>query len=143
MSNQFLLWSMLLLPWFTLFFMRKEDIKRFMSVALFTVVTSLIISDMFQTLNIFAVRETIFPLSRISALDLGLIPVVTIWLFKFTYGRFWWYVLADAVMNLGFALLFFPWLNTQGIQADILATKSSRFLITTIHGLLLYTYQMW
>ncbi len=34
MSNQILLWSVLILPWLTLFFMKKEDIKRLMPASL-------------------------------------------------------------------------------------------------------------
>jgi len=29
MSNQLILWGMLTAPWLTLFFMKKEDIKRY------------------------------------------------------------------------------------------------------------------
>lgn len=134
--------SMLLLPWLTLFLIRKEDIKRFMPVALFATVTSMIISDVAGTLKLWVVRETIFPLSNTEILIISLIPVSAIWLFKLTYGRLWQYISADAVLNLMFAFIILPWFNTRGIIEDY-TTKSPHFLFATIHGLTLYVYQMW
>jgi hypothetical protein len=42
MSNQVLLWSMLILPWLTLFFMSTENIKKWTPVALFSALTSVL-----------------------------------------------------------------------------------------------------
>lgn len=142
MSNQTLLWAMLILPWLTLFFMKKEDIRRFIPVAMLTIITSMLLSEAAGTLGLWVVRENIFPLNSTLPLILSVNPVVTMWLFKFTYGRLWQYISVDTVFNLIFALIIFPWLDTRGIYEDN-ATSQSRIFFTTIHGLLLYIYQMW
>ena len=142
MSNQAILWAMLILPWLTLFFMKPENIRRFAPVALFTVATSMLLSETAGTLELWVVRENIFPLSSTLPLILSVNPVVTLWLFNFTYGRLWRYIAVDAVMNLVFALIVFPWLDTRGIYQDNV-TGQSRLFFTTIHGLLLYAFQMW
>lgn len=143
MSNQAILWSMLILPWFTLFFMKREDIKRYMPVALFAAITSILIVEVGDTLKWWAVKETAYPLHNISYLY-GLNPVLTMWLLRFTYGRFWLYMVIDAVLNLGFAYLVLNYfLSSRGIFLYIGITPFQTFLITTAHGILLYGYQIW
>lgn len=143
MNNQVILWAMILLPWLTLFFMKKEDIKRYMPVALFSIITSMIIVEVGGTFKLWTLRETISPLRHTFAYHLGLAPVVTIWLFKFTYRKFWRYIVVDAIYNLGFAFIFTPWLAARGIRENIQATSLSLFIIVTMHGILLYVYQLW
>ena len=143
MSNQVILWSMALLPWLTLFLMKRDDIKRFMPVALFGSITSIMIGDIGGTLKLWAFKESAFPLSHIFTYHLGLAPVLTMWLFRFTYERFWRFIAVDTILNLGFALIFAPWLAARGIRESINATSASLFLILTVHGVVLYIYQMW
>lgn len=143
MSNQLILWSILILPWFTLLFMKKEEIKRYMPVALFTVVTGLIILEIGSTLNLWAVRETVFPLSYTVPYIYGTFPVVTMWVFKFTYGRFWLYVATNLVLDLGFSFLIMPWVISRGIFEIINFTNFGGLLVTTGHAFLLYGYQLW
>lgn len=143
MNNQLILWSMMLLPWLTLFLMKRDDLKRFMPVGLLGAITSMIAAEAGISLKLWAIRETIFPLSLILPHRLGLAPVVTIWLFKFAYGKFWRYIAVDAILNLVYTFIFAPWLATRGIWANINGTYLSIYLIVTIDGLLLYIYQMW
>jgi hypothetical protein len=134
---------MLLLPWLTLFLMKKEDVKRFMPVGIFASITSMIIFEVGGTLNLWAAKETVFPLSHTAPYHLGLVPVVTLWLFKFTFTKFWRYIYVDLIYNIGFVFIMGPWLSARGIRENIGATSLSMFLIVTAHGVLLYIYQMW
>lgn len=143
MNNQIFLWAILILPWLTLYFMKKEEIKRFIPVALFTSITSMIIVEVGASYKLWALKETIFPLTHTFPYHLGLAPVVAMWLFKFTYEKFWRYLSVDAIYNLVFAYVFTPWLAARGIRENIVATSLSLFIIVTLHGLLLYIYQMW
>ncbi|MDD4766077.1 MAG: hypothetical protein PHF87_00640 [Desulfotomaculaceae bacterium] len=45
MNNQLILWSMMLLPWLTLFLMKRDDLKRFMPVGLLGAITSMIAAE--------------------------------------------------------------------------------------------------
>lgn len=143
MNNQAILWSMLILPWLTLFFMRKEDFKRFFTVALLAAISALVIADIGTTLHAWAGKENIFPLGSTSPITLGLFLIVTLWLFKFTYGRLWLFIPAELVLNLGFAFILEPWLIARGIHENILANNFNHFLNSTAQGILLYIYQMW
>lgn len=153
MSNQTLLGLVLILPWLTLFFMRKDEIKRFMPVALFTIITANIITEVGETFNLWVVKETIFPLSHTLTYELSLVPVLTMWLFKFTYGRFWRFIFADAIINIGFIYILMSFISARGIYEEFpsqplgltnfLTVAIHGPLLPTIHGALLYVYQMW
>lgn len=142
MSNQIIVWAMLILPWLSLFLMKREDIRRFMPLALFTMVITSITQEAGITLNLWHIRETAYPLSYTLSYVYGLAPVVAMWVFKFTFNRFWIYAMADTVFNLGFAFLVTPWLASRGIK-DLLTSKFNVFLIVTGLAILLYLYQMW
>jgi len=96
---------MLILPWFTLFFMKRGEIKRYMPVALFAIVLTTIIHDIGITLGFWVVQEAAFPFNEMMPYFYGLIPVLTIWIFKFTNGRFWVYMVTNAILDLGFYFL--------------------------------------
>jgi hypothetical protein len=61
MSNSIIMWSMFFIPWSSLFFMKKEEVKRWMPVTMFAVVLTTIIHDIGTTLGFWATRESIFP----------------------------------------------------------------------------------
>ncbi len=123
--------------------MRKEDIKRYMPVALFTVITSLLIFEVGGTLNLWVVRETVFPLSYSLPFVFGFLPVVAIWVFKFTYERFGLYVITNLVLDLDFNFLVMPLVVSRGILELINFTYLKGFFVVTLHAFLIYGYQLW
>ncbi|MCC5466156.1 hypothetical protein [Pelosinus baikalensis] len=144
MNNQILMWSMLFLPWLTLFFMNKEEIKRFMPVALFSALTSVLVVETGESLGWFIYGETTYPLRTSSYHIFGLNCVTTIWLFHFIYGDFWKYIIIDLVLNFGFIYLFHVYfLGGRGIFHEVGITPFINALITTTDGVLIYAYQMW
>lgn len=143
MNNQVILWSMFILPWFSLFFTKMDDIKRYMPVALFATITSILIAEIGDTLKWWTFMETAYPLHNMSYIY-GLNPVSLIWIMKFTYRRFWLFIIADAILNVGFAYLLLGYfLHSRGIFSYITLTPFHVFLITTIHGIISYGYHLW
>lgn len=142
MSNQVVLWSMLILPWATLFFFDKNELRRFLPVALLSIIISSVAQQAGITLGLWTVNQTIYPLNQTLSYIYGLAPVVTLWLFKYTYQRFSWYLGVDTLINLFFAYLFTPWLDSRGIK-DFTTSSLILFLIITAISLLLYLYQTW
>ncbi|VBB07301.1 Hypothetical protein LUCI_2545 [Lucifera butyrica] len=144
MNNQIILWAMLAGPFLTLFLMKQDDIRRYMPVGLFAAVASAIIGDVGITLGFWVHRETAYPLHSLMPFDIGLNTVITLWIFKFTYQRFWVYLVTNAILDLGFAFLLFQYyfpsinmLNLVGIS------PFQTFLIALILAVVLYGYQMW
>ena len=143
MSNQIILWSMLTMSWLTLFFMKKEDIKRYMPVNLLTIVTGILILEIGNTFQWWVVKETAFPFQNFSNLY-SLDPIVAMWLMKFLYGHFRLYLGVNAIMNVVFvygALDYFY--QSRGVFQFVGITPFLTFLIVTVRGILLYGYQMW
>lgn len=59
--NQIILWSMFIVPWLTLFFMKKEEVRRYIPVALFAAATSVIIHDVGLRLGFWVIQDVAFP----------------------------------------------------------------------------------
>lgn len=143
MSNQVILWSLTILPWFTLFFMPQDARKRFMPVAQFSIITSILFIEMGQTFGWFVWEEAAYPLKSPSYI-FGSNTVATIWLFYFLYGRFWTYVAVDTVLNFGFIYLFHVYyLGSRGIFHEVSLNPLLNVVYAIIIGILLYGYQMW
>ncbi|BBB93477.1 MAG TPA: hypothetical protein PKA28_19360 [Methylomusa anaerophila] len=144
MSNQVLLWLILILPLLTLFFMPKENIKRWTPVALFSALTSVIAVELGENLGWFIYEEAAYPLRTPSYIIFGLNIVVTIWSFHFLYGRFWRYIVIDTVLNFGFIYLFHVYfLGGRGLFHEVGLTPFLNTLIVTFDGVLAYGYQIW
>lgn len=141
MNNQVLLWSMFIVPWLSLFLMKKEDVKRFIPVALFTLSVSVIVTEIGITTGLWHIRENTFPLTLIPTYTYGLFPVAAMWILRFTYGRFWIYLIIELVVNLIYAYILLPWIASRGIL-DFNYHLISYF-IANGQGMLLYLYQMW
>jgi hypothetical protein len=144
MSNQVLLWLVLLLPWLTLFFIPKEAVKRLMPVALFSALTSVLAVELGENLGWFVYGEAAYPLRTSAYIIFGLNIVTTIWLFHYLYGRFWRYIIIDTVLNFGFIYLFHVYfLGSRGLFYEVGLTPLQNALIVTFDGVLAYGYQMW
>lgn len=142
MSNQVLLWGMLIVPLLTLFFMPREDIKRFMPVAFLSIILSILIVEVGEVLQWWHFKEAAYPL-RDPSYIYSLNPIITILIFRFTYGRFWLFLAADAVSNLVFSYLFLSYLGIRDILQYLKLGPFHVFIITTVMGVMLYWYQMW
>lgn len=142
MRNQVVLWATLVVPWLSLFFMKKEDIKRYMPVSMLQAIISMVLAQIGLTLKWWALKETIYPL-MLPVDSLGLFAVVNLWLFKFTFRKFWLYLAVEIVINFGFNTLYLslllPYLGiNENSQNPFIGT-----LMTTVVGLILYVYQLW
>lgn len=62
MRNQVLLWVMVIVPWLSLFLMKKEDIKRYVPAGLFSSFLLVILQEVGVANNWWYFRETIYPL---------------------------------------------------------------------------------
>jgi hypothetical protein len=141
--NQVILWGMFIVPWQTLLFMKKEDMKRFMPAALFAIVTGMLIEDMGVARKLWEIKENIYPLNELIPYTFGVFPVSVMWFLKFTFGRFWLYAIIETIMSIVFAYLIQPWLSNRGIRVLINATSFKALLPAFPHFTLIYLYQMW
>lgn len=141
MSNQLILWSMFIIPWLSLLLMKKEDVKRFISLGLFTLSLSIVVTEIGVTAGLWILQETTFPLAVIPTYIYGIFPVIAMWIFKFTYGRFWIYLVTELVLNISYVTILLPWIAGRGIITFYAPLVS--FFVAMGQGMLLYIYQMW
>lgn len=134
---------MFFIPWLSLFFMKKEEVKRWMPVAVFAALLSMVIHDIGVTLGFWATLEAPFPFYQILPYYLGFMPVLTIWVFKFTYSRFGLYMATNIILDIGFNFILLNYfLPSRGIFNFNLPPLLS-LPITLTHAVVIYVYQIW
>lgn len=144
MINQVFLWALFIVPWLTLFLMKREEIKRYIPVALFTSVTSVIIHDTGIRLGFWVVQDVAFPFYSLQTYLFGLLPVLTMWVFKFTNGRFGIYMLTNAILDFGFNFVGFGYiLPGLGILSLAGITSFLGWFQTLGHSVIVYGFQKW
>lgn len=143
MSNQVILWSMVIVPWLSLLFVKKEELKRFMPAALFAAITTILIIDMGVALKWWTIQESIYPLNEVLPITFGSFLAFDIWILKYTYGRFWLYNVVQALLGGVFIFLVQPWLSNRGIWVRINVTNFLAYLPAIPQWIAIYFYQMW
>ena len=138
MSVHTLFWLILIISWITIIFIKKKKVKRFMPAALFTAISSGVIYQIGNELKFWTIKDAIY-----SLLAYGPLPVAALWILRFTYGRFWLYAIVNAILDLGFAFLVFPWCGKIGVLGVGPWTGLIVYIINFIHAMLIYGYQMW
>lgn len=98
--------GLFLIPWLTAFFIPKKEFKKYTPVASFATLIVVIQSMLSVPFKWWKVKGG--PLTKIIndlSFILGPFFVGTIWIFRFTYGKFWLYSIANILMD---AFLAFP-----------------------------------
>lgn len=147
MLNKIILWIIFIGPWFSLFFIKREDIKRFMPAGLFATLLMLIYNVYAYNQNHWVLHDVLFPSLRplfVSGL-FGAFPIVTIWILHFTYGKFWIYLLTNIVLDFMFAVFPLDYLlqDVLGIYELVNITQWGRFIIFVIQSVIIYGYFKW
>lgn len=137
------MWSMFFIPWLSIFFMKKEEVKRWMPVAMFAVVLTTIIHDVGTTLGFWATQQSTFPFYQMIPYYYGTMPILTIWVFKFTYGHLGLYFATNTILDIGFNFFLLNYfLPSRGIFEFNISPFPS-VLITLMHAVVIYGYQIW
>ncbi|WP_156292117.1 hypothetical protein [Oceanobacillus salinisoli] len=135
--------GMLIIPWFSLPLLGKKTVKRFF-------LSSLII-------NILAVVESFFAhryqwwwfYKRLHPKLLGDIPLIfgpflvgSMWIFKFTYGRFFTYIKTNFLIDTFFIYIVMSWFKKIGYGSIIRLRKYQFSLLFIAKSLVLYGTQL-
>jgi hypothetical protein len=142
MSNQLILWSILLIPIISLIFVPRKDIKRYMPAALFTALTNIIIVDMGVSWNWWIIKESIYPLNEVLPLAFAFLAA-EIWILKYTYGNFTSFAVVEAFLSGIFILVVQPWFSNLGIWVRVNVTNFLAYVPAVFQFVLIYLYQMW
>ncbi len=143
MSNQVILWVMVIIPWLSLFLMKKEDIKRYMPAGLFSSFLLVILQEVGVANNWWYFRETIYPLGVFTPFTESVDIILPMWVLKYTYKRFWYYILVQIAGNIGFFFFLLPWFASRGIMSWPAYAGVIAFSFSVVINLCVYRFQMW
>ena len=145
MSNKLILWLMLIVPWLTLFFMKKEGIKRYISVTIFTTLLATIFFEMAYTYKWIEIMVAIVPWGHISNVSLVYGPffITTLWVFYFTFGKFWRYLVTNIVIDVIGAFLITYIFELRKISQLVSLSELHLVLIMVAVALISYGFQIW
>lgn len=143
MSNQVLLWAMVIVPWLSLFLMKKEDIKRYIPAGLFSSFLLVILQEVGVANSWWYFRETIYPLAVFTPFTESADLIIPMWVLKYTYGRFWYYILVEIVGNVVFFFIILPWFASREIMSWPAYAGLIAFIFATVINLLVYRFHMW
>jgi hypothetical protein len=93
------------------------------------------------------IKETILPWLKPAFVPgiLGAFLVVTIWIFYFTYGRFWIYLVTNIVLDFMFAIfpVHFIFQEKLRIYQLVTITPWGRYGIFVALSIVIYGYHFW
>ncbi|WP_193571459.1 hypothetical protein [Paenibacillus psychroresistens] len=138
-------WSLLILPWLSLFFIGSENLRRFMSVGLFvTVINTLLYQAAYyykwwREPGLFG-WDNVIPVPWIYSAYF----IATLWIFRYTYKRFWLYILVNLLLDGGYMFLWYPVQQKLGLASSqtTLAPLPTYALMISV-ALIIYLFQMW
>jgi hypothetical protein len=135
--------GLFVIPWLTIFFIPKNEFKKYTPVTTFAsllVLVQCILSNPFRwwTVKGGLLNKALNELSFI----FGPFFVGTIWIFRFTFGKFWRYAFINLVMD---AFLAFPanWIFQKFQVYKLVNFKPKHIFFTSIgYALIIYGYQL-
>jgi hypothetical protein len=133
---------MMILPWFTIPWLGKSAFKRYLPAGLF-------ISLMVRIINIIAKKrkwwwwyETLHPkLSGVVPFIWGPFLVGSVWILKWTYGKFFRYMILNSIVDSMFTYIIVHYLTKLGIASLVRMKKIQLMYVFTVFAILLYIFQ--
>ncbi|MDR3560373.1 MAG: hypothetical protein P4N59_02870 [Negativicutes bacterium] len=145
MSNYIFLWGTIILPWFTLPFLNRDEIKHYMPVALLGSLIATIVAELAVSLDWWIVKDNIFPFHNIAPYIYGAFPVGIIWIFKFTKKHFVVFMLVNAAFDFVLSYFILRYTAQSGILAvpDLNSASLRLFMVCMTEAVILFFYQLW
>lgn len=145
MINKIILWSLLITPWFTLLLMKKESIKRYIATTIFTSLLVTIVYEIAYVYKWWDLLVPIVPWGNITNVSYayGTFFIGTLWIFHFTYRKFWLYILTNIVVDGADAFLIRPLMQSRNIIHYTNISKLNLFFVMITLALIAYVFQRW
>lgn len=144
--TRLILVATLVIPWLSLFFMKKDSIKRYMPV---TILTSLIMTIIFQiayTYDWWTIHTYIVPWGYMIDVSFayGIFLIGTLWIFYFTAQNFWLYIATNLAMDAIFAFVVLKFLLPWAHVATYVNIRAWQYWLVMFGvSLVIYGYHHW
>lgn len=135
----------LLLPWTSLLLAKKDTIRRFMPVTIFTSFMMTIIFQIAYTYEWWVIHEYIVPWGYMIDVTFayGIYATGTFWIFRLTSHRFFLYAATNLIMDTFMCFVGLPLLGVLGIATYKNITPWEYLLVTYGLSLVIYVYHKW
>ena len=142
--TQIFLWILFIAPWILLLPLDSLKVRRFLSVAFFTILLTSIFWQVAEVWNWWKVTNNLFFLTNISAFNYGLLPVVTIYIFYFTYPSIWLFFGTNIIIDAIQAFVISPFIFQKlGFYKLNTMSDFGLFLLLISFVPIIYIYQRW
>lgn len=145
--NQIILWSLLILPYASLFLLNMDTVRRYMPVALFmTVIHTLAYQAAYHYGWWNEADSSLFGWDKVVPVPwvYGAYLVIVIWVFHFTFRKFWVYLTVNILLGALFMYIVYPIWQRIGIVSSK-STLPTIAIVAMMVGfsLIIYLYQLW
>lgn len=142
-----ILWSLLILPWASLFFLKMDTVRRYMPVALFmTIIHTLSYQAAYHYGWWKETGSSLFGWDKVVPVPwvYGAYLVIVIWIFHFTFGKFWVYLTVNILLDGLFMYIVYPVWERMGLVSSE-STLPTIAIVAMMIGfaLIIYLYQLW
>ncbi len=142
--TQVALWATFIVPWFLLIPLDMKRVKQFLSVAFLTLVLTSIYWQTAEVMNWWTITNNLFFLSNISAFNYGFLPVVTIYLFYFTYPKTLLFFIVNIILDAFQAFVVSPFIFEKlGFYKMNTLSNFGLFIMIVSLVPIIYLYQRW
>ena len=142
--GQLLSWLLLIAPWFLLIPLDKKRIRHFSSAVFFTIFIDTIYWQMADVWHWWAITDNVFFLKDISSFAYGFLPVVTFYVFYYTYQNIWLFFGANIVIDAFQAFIVSPFVfEKYGLYKMDTMNNLGLFLLLISIVPIIYLYQKW
>lgn len=142
--GQILSWLLLIGPWFLLIPLDSKRIRHFSSAVFFTIFVDTIYWQMADVWNWWTITSNVFFLKNISSFAYGFLPVVTLYVFYFTYHKAWLFFLTNVAIDAFQTFVVSPFVFEKfGLYKMNTMSDFGLFLLLISIVPIIYLYQRW
>ncbi|SET00967.1 hypothetical protein SAMN05660297_01184 [Natronincola peptidivorans] len=141
--KQIIQWLIFLAPIASLVLIGNKTLKRFLPVALFVTVVVTLIYQAAYHYNWW--REPgLFEWDKVANIPwvYSAYLVATIWIFKFTYGKFFVYLITNLILDGVYIYLWYPIQQNLGLASGEMSPHITYLMMIGV-ALLIYVFQIW
>ncbi|WP_227521972.1 hypothetical protein [Bacillus solitudinis] len=141
--NEIIMRLLFLIPWFSLLFIGQSSLKRFLPVALFVTVINTLVYQAAYHYNWWREAD-LFGWDKVANVPwvYSAYLVATIWIFKWTYGRFKLYLIVNLVLDGAYIYLWYPIQEKLGMASGEMSPHTTYGIMIAV-ALLIYLFQVW
>ncbi|MDC3415816.1 hypothetical protein [Aquibacillus salsiterrae] len=141
-NYRWLLILIMLVPWLTVPLLKKEAIKRFLPATIFITLFVRLENYLADRFTWWFWYKKLHPkVWGELPMNLGPFFVSSLWILKWTYGKFWLYLIVNQIMHIFYAFPIVELAKKKGFVSMVRIKRFQFMLIFLFKALLLYGFQ--